>query len=93
MIKPLMVANWHSVLHHHPALEVMLPESHLTCKKDEGDNYARHGTCTRERTGSVLHGPGFSRHQAFDGNAKRKSGSIGLSQLSRLWHVCGILLP
>jgi hypothetical protein len=40
-------------------------ESHLTAKKMEEDVHAHHGTCTRERTGSVLHGSGFSRNEAF----------------------------
>ena len=57
----------------------------------KGDIYARHGTCTRERTGSVLHGSRFSRYQAFGHRINRsKSGSLGLSQFSRLHRI---LLP
>jgi len=59
--------------------------------RTKGDFHAYHGTCTRERTGSVLHGSRFSRYQAFGHRIIRsKSGSIGLSQFSRL-HC--ILLP
>jgi hypothetical protein len=57
----------------------------------EDDVYAHHGTCTRERTGSVLYGSGFCRNEAF--GAKRKSRSIGLSQFRRLRHLGGVLLP
>jgi hypothetical protein len=35
-------------------------EGHLTCR-DEGDDYARYGTCTGEHTGSVRHESGLSR--------------------------------
>jgi len=57
----------------------------------EGDVHAYYSTCTRERTGSVLHGSRFSRYQAFgDRIIRSKSGSISLSQFS--WLHC-ILLP
>ncbi len=39
--------------------------------------YAYYGTGTRKRIGSVLHGSGFSCHEAR--GAKRKYGLIGLS--------------
>jgi hypothetical protein len=32
------------------------------CTEDERRFYAHHGTCTRERTGGVLHESRFSRH-------------------------------
>jgi hypothetical protein len=51
----------------------------------KGDIYARHGTCTRERTGSVLHESGFGRHQAFSGVSSSKLGQIGLSFYGQLW--------
>jgi hypothetical protein len=57
----------------------------------EEDVHAHYSTCTRERTGSVLHGTRFSRYEAFGHSIIRsKSGSIGLSQFSRLHRI---LLP
>jgi hypothetical protein len=59
--------------------------------KMEEDVHAHHSTCTRERTGSVLHGSRFSRYEAFGRRSiRRKPGSGSLSQFSRL-HC--ILLP
>jgi len=50
-----MVAKWHTVA-------TAQPKGH-NCVR--GDIYAHSGTCTRERTGSVLHESGVSRDQAF----------------------------
>jgi len=71
---------------HAPKLTLL--ESHLT-HRDEGDGYARYGTRTRERTGSVLHESGLGRDQTV-GRLRSKPGSIGLSGYTRLFHI---LLP
>jgi hypothetical protein len=51
--------------------------SYLRIDDIEGDVHAHYGTCTSERTGSVLRGYGFGRDQTFGGSGK--PGSIGLS--------------
>jgi hypothetical protein len=54
----------------------------------EGDVHAYYSICTRERTGSVLHGSRFSRYEAFGHRIIRsKSGSIGLSEFTRLHRI------
>jgi hypothetical protein len=70
------------------APKLTLLKSHLT-HRDEGDGDARFGTCTRERTGSVLHESGLGRDQAI-GRRSSKPGPISLSGFTRLHHI---LLP
>jgi hypothetical protein len=74
--------GWFLVFENAPGIDTSnikftLFESRSTAEKMEEDVHAHYGTCTRGRTGGVLHGSGFGRNEAFGRSSK--PGSIGLS--------------